>query len=97
MINQLICLIVFLVLVTISCMAHTVVNQDEVDDRLHHLFNKSQNDLVVYCGNVTIYFSSCDAYGCNYENLTFSDCDSYEPDENPGDVARRAVLRHCGK
>jgi len=43
-ISQLICLIVFLVLVATSCMAQAVENQAEVDGRLHHLIKKRQND-----------------------------------------------------
>ncbi len=72
-----------------SCLAQNVVSEAEVNDRLHHLFSQSQNDLVVYCGNITVYFRSCDAFGCDYENLTFSDCDSYN---SPDGILRVMVF-----
>jgi hypothetical protein len=59
-ISQLICLILFFVLVATTGMAQKIVNQAEVADRLHHLIKKrSSHACGVVFGNITI----CDTRG----------------------------------
>ncbi len=75
-ISQLICLIVFLVLMATTCMARTVVNQAGVDDRLHHFINKrsacsSDTCVAAYCtGSYSaVYFTIT-----NGNEFHFSNC-----------------------
>jgi hypothetical protein len=59
-ISQLICLIIFFIVVATNCMARKIVNQAEVADRLHHLIKKRRsNSCDVVFGNITI----CDTRG----------------------------------
>ncbi len=90
-------------------MAHTVVNQAEVDDHLHNLVNKSEN-AAYYCYNTTIIYNGCDYSGrtgnssCDYNgNFTYTDCCTDCHPDNAADAAvhrRRYLQRYvsaCGK
>ncbi len=66
--RQLICLIVFLVLVATSCTTRTVMDQAEVDDRLIHLIKKRfTTDDCTRCRSTYLppcYRDTCDAHVC---------------------------------
>jgi hypothetical protein len=73
-ISQLVCFIVFLILMATSCMARAAMNQAEVDERLHHVINKRScsNDCYNDCA------PRCSPYDSGFGNYYFclDDCDA---------------------